>query len=265
MRAVDDETVLEGGNSNVVVKVGATVRRLTGPHSEAVQFLLRHLELAGFAASPRFLGLDERGREILTFIDGTVGNYPMEAGARSLEALESAIEILRALHDTTEGLQLPPGYATHQVEGTTPEVVCHWDAAPYNYVFRGSRAAGLIDFDNAGPGRRIDDLAYFAYRFAPLCDVSNLDDGGWAADVDRHGRLHRMAELYPDPRWPDLPDLIITRLQKMKDWILSRVEAGDPAFVTHVENDHCGIYSRDQAFVDAARAEIIAAVDLDSA
>ncbi len=262
---MDDETVLEGGNSNVVVKVGATVRRLTGPHSEAVHGLLRHLEHAGFEASPRFLGIDDRGREILTFVEGKVGTYPMDAGARSLEALESATAILRALHDATRGLQLPPGYADHAVRGTTPEVVCHWDAAPYNYVFDDTRAVGLIDFDNAGPGRRIDDLAYFAYRFAPLCDDSNLDDGGWDLDVDRFGRLRRVAELYPDPRWQELPELIVARLQKMKDWILSRAEAGDPAFDTHVENDHCGIYTRDQAFVEAARPEIIAAVDLNPA
>lgn len=259
---MNGEQVLEGGNSNVVVKVGETVRRLTGPHSEAVHTLLRHLENAGFDASPRFLGIDDRGREILTFIEGQVANYPMDDEARSLAALESAAAILRGLHDATQELHLPSGYANHAISGTTPEVVCHWDAAPYNYVFDGVRAVGLIDFDNAGPGRRIDDLAYFSYRFAPLCDDSNLDDAGWDADVDRFGRLRRIAELYPDPRWRDLPELIVDRLERMKDWILSHVDSGDPGFETHVKNDHCGIYTRDQAFVGAARHEIIAAVNL---
>jgi hypothetical protein len=35
-----------------------------------VHQLLLHLEKKGFAGSPRFLGLDEQGREILTFLEG---------------------------------------------------------------------------------------------------------------------------------------------------------------------------------------------------
>ena len=62
------EEVLSGGYSTPVVRVEDTVRRATGPWSPAVHGLLRHLERRGFDGAPRFLGLDDRGREVLTFI-----------------------------------------------------------------------------------------------------------------------------------------------------------------------------------------------------
>jgi len=46
------ETALVGGDVNVgvqvVVRVGDTVRRPVGPHTEAVDALLRHFEAVGF-------------------------------------------------------------------------------------------------------------------------------------------------------------------------------------------------------------------------
>ncbi|HKW77884.1 MAG TPA: aminoglycoside phosphotransferase family protein, partial [Candidatus Limnocylindria bacterium] len=58
-----------GGNLQDTVRVGDTVRRRTGPWTPAVHALLRHLEKRGFPA-PRVRGIDERGREILGYIEG---------------------------------------------------------------------------------------------------------------------------------------------------------------------------------------------------
>src|SRR5437764_413718 len=77
-RSVDpDEVVLHGGNTNTVVRVGATVRRTAGSWTPTIHALLRHLESTGFDAAPRALGLDAQGREVLSFIDGTTVQYPM--------------------------------------------------------------------------------------------------------------------------------------------------------------------------------------------
>jgi hypothetical protein len=43
------------------------------PWSPAVHDLLRHLESVGFPYSPRVLGVDEQGREILTYLHGASG------------------------------------------------------------------------------------------------------------------------------------------------------------------------------------------------
>jgi hypothetical protein len=69
----DTEIPLNGGNMNSgVVRVGDTVRRPAGPWTSAVHALLDHLHAAGFHGAPRPLGLDGHGREVLTFISGTV-------------------------------------------------------------------------------------------------------------------------------------------------------------------------------------------------
>lgn len=241
----ETEIPLSGGNSTVVHRVAETVRRATGDHSPAVHCLLKELEHRGFSHAPRFLGMDAQGREVLTYRHGIAGNYPMPAAIRSVDALESAARIIRKLHDSTIGLQLPDGHARHLPEGVEPEVICHWDAAPYNFVFDGSVAVALIDFDEAGPGRRIDDLAYFAYRFAPLCSGDNFSDGGWSADTDRWDRLRRIFTIYPDHRADELSDIVIARLEVMR-----RAVEGGP------NHEHGALYSRDQLFIDRNRDRI---------
>ncbi|QII04883.1 phosphotransferase [Rhodococcoides fascians A25f] len=245
----ETEMPLSGGNSTVVHRVAETVRRVTGDHSSAVHSLLKELERKGYPYAPRFLGVDGQGREILTYRHGTAGNYPMPAAIRSVEALESAVRILRRLHDLTIGVQLPDGHARHLPDGVDPEVICHWDAAPYNFVFEGSTAVALIDFDEAGPGRRIDDLAYFAYRFAPLCSADNFSDGGWSPDTDRWDRLRRIFTIYPDPRTAELPDIVIARLAAMKN-----------ATSGGLAHAHGALYTRDQLFIDQNRNNIAEAV-----
>lgn len=71
--AVYEEEQLDGGNTTVVVRVGDTVGRPAGPWTPAVHDLLHHLSAAGFAGSPRVLGVDELDREILEFVPGEVG------------------------------------------------------------------------------------------------------------------------------------------------------------------------------------------------
>jgi hypothetical protein len=69
-----EEIVLAGGvaNHGAVVRVGDTVRRPRGRHSDAVAELLRHLERVGFDGVPRFLGTDDRDREVLSWIGGDI-------------------------------------------------------------------------------------------------------------------------------------------------------------------------------------------------
>jgi hypothetical protein len=70
---IGDEQLLVGGRITPgVVRIDATVRRPTGPHSPFVHRLLRFLEELDFDGVPRLLGIDEQGRETLSFIEGFV-------------------------------------------------------------------------------------------------------------------------------------------------------------------------------------------------
>lgn len=59
-----------------VVRVGDEVHRPRTQGAELVESFLLHLELVGFDASPRFLGIDESGRQVLTFVEGEVTIEP---------------------------------------------------------------------------------------------------------------------------------------------------------------------------------------------
>lgn len=153
-----EEVSLRGGwVTEGVVRVGDSVRRPAGTNSIFVAGLLLHLEQVGFDGAPRFLGYDERGREILTFIEGEV---PSDCGLRvwTDEQITVAMKLLRNFHDHTTGVEI----------AGAGEVVCHNDCGPWNVVWRNDTPVAMIDFDGAAPGRRLDDLSYAAWKYLNL-------------------------------------------------------------------------------------------------
>jgi hypothetical protein len=73
-----DREELAGGNVTAVVRIGDTVHRTAGPWTPTIHRLLRHLRARGLARVPRPLGMAD-GREVLTYLPGTVARYPMPA------------------------------------------------------------------------------------------------------------------------------------------------------------------------------------------
>ena len=163
----DDEELLAGGMdpSSRVVRVGDTVRRAPGP--PAVRALLGHLERAGFDGSPRHLGLDEEGREVLSFVEGDVPLPPYPPWALTDLAIEDLGRLLRRLHDATAGFAAD-GWRTEWADPAAGPVICHNDLFPENSVFRDGRVVALVDFAEAAPGRRLWDLAIATQEWAPL-------------------------------------------------------------------------------------------------
>src|SRR5271165_5836922 len=71
----DRDAPLPGSRLNPVFRVGDTVRRVAGPWTPTVHSLLRHIRDHGFDLAPLPGGLDDQGREILSYIPGdTVGD-----------------------------------------------------------------------------------------------------------------------------------------------------------------------------------------------
>ncbi|GAA1279073.1 aminoglycoside phosphotransferase family protein [Saccharothrix xinjiangensis] len=160
-----EEELLTGGGLNEVVRIGATVRRPTGPWTPNVHRLLEHLAPLGLSPAPH--GIDERGREVLSYLEGEVGHPPLPEELRSDRVLVEVARLARRLHDASAGLaHLREGWRFPPVEPV--EVICHNDLAPYNVVFREGSPVGVIDFDTARPGPRWWDLAYTAYCLVPF-------------------------------------------------------------------------------------------------
>jgi hypothetical protein len=67
------EVLLIGGNvTNGVVRVGDTVRRPRRDSSFFTERLLCHLENVGFEGAPRWLGVDQQGRDTFSYLPGRV-------------------------------------------------------------------------------------------------------------------------------------------------------------------------------------------------
>lgn len=195
-----EEVPLAGGNVTAgLVRVGATVRRPAGPWTPAVHAVLGHLASVGFDGAPRSLGLDDRGRHVVEWIDGAV-THPYAPGP----SLAEVGRLARRLHDALAGL-VPPADA---VWGTPiapdgADLVVHHDLASWNLVHGAGRVA-WIDWDAAGPGTRVGDLAWSAISFADLdpAGVRALADGYGLDEADRRAlaaglprRARGMADL----------------------------------------------------------------------
>ena len=185
------EVPLAGGTHGPVVRVGETVRRLARPQTPAVQALLRHLEQAGCDGAPRALGVDARGREVLSYIPGEVvgqrGAGVPPAFVRADATLEGVARLLRRLHDAAAGFVPPADVAWAFQTGAprTGDTICHNDVGPWNTVFRDGVPVAFIDWDTAAPAPRTWDVAYAAYRFVPFVPDTICALGGWQQPSER--------------------------------------------------------------------------------
>ena len=172
--------LLGGDVTEGVVRVGDTVRRPGQPWSGAVAGYLTHLARVGFDAAPRWLGVDDRGRDVLDYVDGAVPGQPPEPWASTDRVLADVARLLRRLHDASAPYRPPPDAAWFGSDQPSsvpadlpalfeqPELVSHCDLTPQNVVFRGGRPVALIDFDLTRPTTRLADLTNTATWWVPL-------------------------------------------------------------------------------------------------
>jgi Ser/Thr protein kinase RdoA (MazF antagonist) len=240
------------GGVNQVVRIGDRVHRPTGPWSPRVHALLGVLRERGFAGAPRFHGVTADGAEILDFLPGEVGNYPLSPAAWSAESLGSAAELLRAYHDATAQYAMTAPRGGWQLPALEPvEVICHGDFAPYNCVMDGSRVTGMFDFDHARPGPRLWDVAYAVYRWAPLTRPGSADAHG--GPPEQAARLQLFCDRYglDDASRATLLDAVAARLHHMVDFMRSEAAAGNAAFAGHLAAGHHRQYLGDADYVRA--------------
>ncbi|MEF2965851.1 aminoglycoside phosphotransferase family protein [Paenibacillus sp. M1] len=253
------EEALSGGNINNVVRVGETVRRNAKPNP-FVHELLKYLEKIGYPYSPRYMGTDEKGREILSFIDGVVsGNdYPeIDRYMWSDEVLAELAKLLRSYHDATLGFKTSIKSINEYPEPSLHEIVCHNDAALYNIVFKEQRPIGIIDFDMAGPGPRIWDIAYTLYTCVPLSSFSPGENDRVVVDYSREShaasrrkRIEIFFNSYGIQAPSDLKQWVISRINYMCTTLSDRAATGEAAFIRLVEEGHLAHYENEVRFLE---------------
>jgi Ser/Thr protein kinase RdoA (MazF antagonist) len=193
-----DGEELAGGSVASVVRVGDTVRRVTGPWTPAVHALLRHLERRGFAGAPRVLGIDARGREILTYIEGDTERRPWHPTFLADEGIAALGRLIAGYHAAVADF-VPPSGAVWRI-GAVPlgpgEIIRHGDLGPWNTIWRGGQLIALIDWDFAEPGTMLDELAQAAWDGVPLRDDPHARECGFTGALDRRARLAALCAGY---------------------------------------------------------------------
>ena len=195
-----DDGEIRSGNVGAVERRGGTLRRPVGRWTPTVHALLRHLELAGFAAAPRVVCV-EADVEVLTYIEGEVPGEPWPVALRTDATLTEIGRVLRAFHDAVATFAPPPGseWRLGTVSLVDDDVVRHGDVGPWNTVWRAGHLVGLIDWDFAVPGPAIADLAQAAIGFVPLARDAVWRRAGFPHPPDRR---HRLAVLCEEPTEP---------------------------------------------------------------
>lgn len=225
------EEPLAGGTMGPVSRRGDEVLRTAGPWTPTIHRLLQLYADSGIEETPRALGYTGDGRERLGYLPGTVPGYPMPGWVWTGSVLDDAARLLRRLHDASPPLAVvAQGWRSPVREPA--EVVCHNDFAPYNLVFDGGRLTGVIDFDYCSPGPRLWDLAYLAYRVAPLTGALETEP---FTSSERVGRLRRLLASYGCLASVDeLLAVVVSRLRALADFSdAAAVELGNPELARH--------------------------------
>jgi len=260
------EDPLYGGTANqgLVFRVGNTVRRPIRTTSASTHALLQHLAEVGFDGAPRFLGIDHKGREVLSYVQGEAVTPPYPAWALTDKALDSVAELLHAYHDAVSTFDLA-GYTWPRAVPARfrAGIVSHNDPNLDNVVFRGKRAIALIDFDLAGPGSVVWDVAAAARLWAPLRLDRDIADARRGRALNR---LRRFVDAYGlgDEDRAHIPEAVLGNHDWCYDVVRQGAGTGHAGFAAYWRQAAQRTHRTRQWYVgsmDVLRAAVLTTVD----
>ncbi len=238
------EQPLYGGNVAAgVVRVGDTVHRPAGPWSSSVDALLLHLELAGYEGAPRALGYDQAGRQVLSFVEGCADPNPSDLDRGRVADIG---RMIREFHDAVTSFTPPPGSVWNvAIRPDREDLICHHDLAPWNLV-RSPSSLVFIDWDGAGPGSRLWDLAYAAHGFVPLAEGSSV------RDLEAASRLASLVDGYGlDERdRQEFVALLVPRIRSMYNLLRQGHWSGREPWSRLWREGHGAIWLADANYVE---------------
>ena len=229
------------------------------PTSPASHALLRHLEQVGFDGAPRLLGIDDQGREVLSFIPGEAVTRPYPAWSLTDEALRSVAELLRSYHEAVADFDVSAYEWTDLAPARFDEgLPCHNDVNLDNVVFRSGRAVALIDFDLAGPGSVAWDVAGAIRLWAPLRPDAHISDA-------RRGRALERLRLFVDAYGPpqldaeELIDAVALHHSRLYRLVEEEARSGNPGFADYWHEAEQRATAT-AAWYDVAHSELVRAL-----
>jgi Ser/Thr protein kinase RdoA (MazF antagonist) len=168
------------------------------------------------------------------------------------EQLTDLMRWLRVFHEAAADFR-PQGVVQWRFERRAladHEIVCHHDVGWYNLAFTGSRLTGVFDWDVAGPGVPLDDLAFAAWNNVPLLQVPD----------DAAARLCLMAAAYGDVEPRQILGHVRPRIEGSRQRIAAGAESGDEGMRRLLRTGVLGKIDQGLAALDLATPGIAAAL-----
>jgi hypothetical protein len=205
------------------------------------------------------LGLDDAGREVLTWVEGECGG-PWPGPLRSPAGLAELARLLRRLHGALAGFD--PGPDAVWRIGPRPlrpgEIVRHGDLGPFNVVYREGRPIGLIDWDLAEPGPPVADLGQLAWLAIPLRGERVWRQSGFTEPPDPGERLRALCAGYGGVAPAEVLDAALALMRESRRRQETWGRAGRPPWSQFVERGFLDELARDLERVERDRSSILA-------
>lgn len=249
------EIPLYGGRANAgsVMRIGDEVARPAHPQTPFVDHFLNHLQSRGVTLGPTPLGLDDQGRQRLSFIPGQAPTSPYPDWAFDEGLLVDLASQQQSLHAAGADYE-PPADAIWAVSGgnyfpagSDGTSFCHNDLCMSNVIVDVDtcRVAGFVDFDYVAPVNPLFDIAVLARHWAPFGDLSTVSD----LDVDRVRRFRLICDVHDldGPQRRQVVDLGISFLEQARTNVRALADGGNPGFQQMIA---AGYEATNQATVD---------------
>lgn len=147
-----EQPVWLAGNVGGAWRIGGTVHRTAGPWTPAVHALLDFLAPRA-EHTPRVLGFDEEGREVLTFLPGRV--VDIDAELLTPGQIDSLVSWTRGFHEAVAGFG-HPGPLLNSMQGMAHRrrgCSCSLDAGAYAGARVGRDRRVSVPAGMSGPAR----------------------------------------------------------------------------------------------------------------
>ncbi|MFZ1522915.1 MAG: aminoglycoside phosphotransferase family protein [Candidatus Saccharimonadales bacterium] len=200
-----------------IIQNDDAVHRPTHYWAPAVHGLLEYLNSVDFKSVPQVLGVDEQGREILSYIEGESG----PAGWSKIttdEGLAKFAKYLRKYHDAVRNYKPPAGskwaYGHDRLE--PGEIICHGDFGPWNIVWDGNDPVGIIDWDMARPAKPEFDILYALEFATPFRnDKAAIEWHHFTEVPDRKHRIAVFLKAYGTDSIPNITKRVANVVRKV--------------------------------------------------
>jgi len=250
-----DEIYLENNKHRPIVQIGDTIHRPTHWWTPNVHDLLNYLEKVGFPYSPRVLGFDEHGREVLSYIKGDSGKdgwYKIHSD----EGLANFAKLLRSYHDAIADYKPPQNaeWAYSKNELKPGEIMCHGDFGPWNIVWDGETPVGILDWDFVLPAKPTYDVFYALEYSTPFRDDKTAMEWHHFAEVpDRKRRVQIFLDAY-GISLTDIADSVARVQRQGIDHVKYLAERGVQPQATWVNDGTLEEIERNARWTEANRA-----------